>query len=89
MSYEVLKGLAHAGDNLLVRILRWPGLQLQRLTTREPDDQMLEVAIASMKAAKAGADKYADELDDGVYLYVEGEEKAEEKTEEQTEGAAE
>ena len=97
VSYEVLKGLAHAGDNLLVRILRWPGLQLQRLTTREPDDQMLEVAIASMKAAKAGADKYADELDDGVYLYVEGEEKAEEaaeekaeeKTEEQTEGAAE
>jgi len=95
VSYEVLKGLAHAGDNLLVRILRWPGLQLQHLTTREPDEKMLEVAIAAMKAAKAGADKYADELDEGVYLYVEGEdeanaeEKTEAKQEEKTEGAAE
>ncbi|MCH5152294.1 MAG: DUF1385 domain-containing protein, partial [Clostridiales bacterium] len=49
-AYEVLKGLAHAGDSLIVRILRWPGLQLQHLTTREPDDAMLEVAIASIKA---------------------------------------
>ena len=95
VSYEVLKGLAHAGDNLLVRILRWPGLQLQHLTTREPDEKMLEVAIAAMKAAKAGADKYADELDEGVYLYVEGEEAvnaeaaSEEKAEDKTEGAAE
>ena len=54
VSYEVLKGLAHAGDNLLVRILRWPGLMMQYLTTREPDDQMLEVAIASMNAALNG-----------------------------------
>lgn len=54
VSYEVLKGLAHAGDSLIVRILRWPGMMLQYLTTREPDDSMLEVAIASMKAAKAG-----------------------------------
>ncbi|MEI3406773.1 MAG: DUF1385 domain-containing protein [Christensenellales bacterium] len=53
VSYEVLKGLAHAGDSLIVRILRWPGMMLQYLTTREPDDSMLEVAIASMKAAKA------------------------------------
>ena len=53
VSYEVLKGLAHAGDSVIVRILRWPGMMLQYLTTREPDDSMLEVAIASMKAAKA------------------------------------
>ena len=82
VSYEVLKGLAHAGDSLPVRILRWPGLMLQHLTTREPDEQMLEVAIAAMKAAKAGADKYADELDEGVYLYVEDEEAKEEAKEE-------
>ena len=95
VSYEVLKGLAHAGDSLPVRILRWPGLMLQHLTTREPDEQMLEVAIAAMKAAKAGADKYADELDEGVYLYVEGEEEAKEENadeekakEEKTEEAA-
>lgn len=50
ISYEALKGLAHS-DNAFVRALRWPGLMMQKLTTREPDDQMLEVAIASMKAA--------------------------------------
>ena len=80
MSYEVLKGLAHAGDNIIVRALRWPGLMLQHLTTREPDDGMLEVAIASMKAAKAGPDRYADELDENVFLYTgEEDEKKEEK----------
>lgn len=51
ISYEVLKALAHAGNNIIVRALRWPGLKLQLLTTREPDDSMLEVAIAAMKAA--------------------------------------
>ena len=69
VSYEVLKGLAHAGDSLIVRILRWPGMMLQYLTTREPDDSMLEVAIASMKAAKAGPNAYKQELDPGVYAY--------------------
>jgi len=73
VSYEVLKGLAHAGDHIIVRALRWPGLMLQHLTTREPDDAMLEVAIASMKAAKAGAEHYAEQLDENVFLYVEGE----------------
>lgn len=52
LSYEALRGLAHS-DNLLVRALRWPGLMLQHLTTKEPDDGMLEVAIASMQAALA------------------------------------
>ena len=51
VAYEVLKGLAHAGDNVIIRALRWPGLKLQLLTTREPDDSQLEVAIVSMKAA--------------------------------------
>ena len=68
-----------------MRALRWPGLMLQHLTTREPDDAMLEVAIASMKAAKAGAANYADQLDENVYLYVEGEEDEEEKQDENTE----
>ncbi len=73
VSYEVLKGLAHAGNSLIVRILRWPGLMLQYLTTREPDDEMLEVAIASMKAAKAGYAHYGENLDPGVYVYQAGE----------------
>lgn len=70
VSYEVLKGLAHAGDSLIVRILRWPGLMLQYLTTREPDDEMLEVAIASMKAAKAGEQHYKETLQENVEVYV-------------------
>ncbi len=50
-SYEALKALAHS-EKWFVRVLRWPGMQLQRLTTREPDDSMLEVAIEAMKIAK-------------------------------------
>ncbi|MBR1407977.1 MAG: DUF1385 domain-containing protein [Clostridia bacterium] len=75
VSYEVLKGLAHAGDAWYVRALRWPGLMMQYLTTREPEDEMLEVAIASMKAAKAGPLAYAEQLDDGVVKW-EGEDAA-------------
>ena len=78
VSYEVLKGLAHAGDHVLVRALRWPGLMLQHLTTREPDDAMLEVAIASMKATKAGAEHYRTGMDKGVYVYS-GDEDVEKK----------
>ncbi len=45
--------LMYAGkhDNVLVRILSAPGLWMQRITTREPDDSQMEVAIASLKAA--------------------------------------
>ena len=51
ISYEVLKTLGRARDTKLVRALRWPGLMAQRLTTQEPDDTMLEVALVSLKAA--------------------------------------
>lgn len=53
VSYEILKGLAHS-EGKLVRALRWPGLMMQKLTTRTPDDGMLEVAIAAMNAALHG-----------------------------------
>lgn len=58
VSYEVLKGLAHK-DNAFTRFARWPGLQLQRLTTREPDAKMLEVAIVSMNVALHGLPRNA------------------------------
>ena len=48
LSYECIK-FAGRHDNLFTRILSAPGLFSQRLTTREPDDSMIEVAIASMK----------------------------------------
>ena len=53
VSYEVLKGLAHS-DGKLVRALRWPGMQMQRLTTKPPTNEMLEVAIVSMNVALHG-----------------------------------
>ncbi len=48
LSYEVIR-LAGRYNNPLTRIVSAPGLWIQRLTTREPDDDQLEVAIAVMK----------------------------------------
>ena len=48
IGYELIQ-FAGRHDNLLTRILSAPGLWTQRLTTKEPDDSMIEVAIASMK----------------------------------------
>jgi uncharacterized protein YqhQ len=51
LSYEVLKWSAKNDRLPIVRLLIAPGLALQRLTTREPDDSQLEVAIRSMEEA--------------------------------------
>ena len=64
VSYEVLKGLAHA-DNPLTRALRWPGMQMQRLTTRQPDEKMLECAIVSMNVALSGLPENAPKTPEG------------------------
>ncbi len=49
ISYEVLR-LAGRHNNILVRIISAPGMLLQRLTTKEPDESMAEVAIAAVEA---------------------------------------
>lgn len=49
VSYEFIR-LAGRSDNVIVNILSKPGLWLQQLTTREPDDEMIEVGIASVEA---------------------------------------
>ncbi|MGX8773940.1 MAG: DUF1385 domain-containing protein [Bacillota bacterium] len=49
LSYELLRW-AGRSDNWAVKILSMPGLWLQKITTAEPDDDMLEVAIAAVKA---------------------------------------
>ena len=50
ISYEItVKWAGSHPENGLVKVILWPGLQMQRLTTNEPDDQMLECAIAAMK----------------------------------------
>lgn len=49
ISYEIIK-FAGRHDNLFTKIIGYPGLCLQKITTNEPDDSQLEVAIESMKA---------------------------------------
>ena len=49
ISYELLMGLANK-NNLFVRILRWPGMQVQKLTTKQPDDGMVAAAIIAALA---------------------------------------
>ena len=63
ISYELIKWLGKS-DGKLARIIAYPGLKLQLLTTKEPDDSQIEVAIASLKAAEGIEDliKTIDEL---------------------------
>lgn len=49
ISYEVLK-LAGRSENLIINLLSKPGLAIQMLTTKEPDDSMIEVAIQAVEA---------------------------------------
>ncbi len=48
-SYEVIR-LAGRSENILVKIISYPGMMLQKLTTKEPEDDMIEVAIVSVEA---------------------------------------
>lgn len=48
ISYEIIKW-AGKSDNMLVKIVSAPGMALQLVTTKEPDDSMIEVAIAALK----------------------------------------
>ena len=50
VSYEIIRFAGRHNDNPWVQKLILPGLLLQKLTTREPADEMIEVAIASVKA---------------------------------------
>jgi uncharacterized protein YqhQ len=50
ISYEVIKWAGKNSDKLFCKALSFPGMMLQKLTTREPDDEQLEVALASIKA---------------------------------------
>ncbi|MEG2232305.1 MAG: DUF1385 domain-containing protein [Lachnospiraceae bacterium] len=49
ISYEIIR-LAGRSNNIVVRIISAPGMWLQRLTTKEPDKSMVQVAIASVEA---------------------------------------
>jgi uncharacterized protein YqhQ len=51
VSYEIIKYASKHSTSLLVKILMAPGLWLQKLTTREPDESQLEVAIRALQEA--------------------------------------
>ena len=53
LSYEVIKWAGKNRRKRWVRAVMWPGLMLQNLTTREPDEEQLAVAIASLNAVLA------------------------------------
>jgi uncharacterized protein YqhQ len=59
LAYEVLK-LAAASDKLWARLIRAPGLGLQYLTTREPEPEMIEVAIRAFNLAMNGGKETKD-----------------------------
>ena len=50
VAYEItVKWAGSHPENPLVKVILWPGMQMQRLTTREPDDGQIECAIAAMQ----------------------------------------
>ena len=51
ITYELIKWLGKS-DNILSKVIAYPGLKLQELTTKEPDDAQLEVAIAALMTAE-------------------------------------
>ncbi len=55
VSYEVLRLGGRYPRSPLVKLLIWPGLLLQKLTTREPEDDQLEVALTALRHAVEGA----------------------------------
>ncbi len=71
ISYEIIR-LAGKSNNIFVRILSVPGMLIQRLTTKEPDRAMVEVAITSVEAVFDWKKYLSDN-----FGYVEGEESEE------------
>ncbi len=65
LSYEFIKACAFRMDQVVFRAMIWPGMMLQKLTTRKPDRNQLEVALASLKQVlrleKTPAEQVTDE----------------------------
>lgn len=51
IAYEMIKLAGRFNKNILCRAMCWPGLMMQMLTTKEPDDEQIEVAIAALQCA--------------------------------------
>jgi uncharacterized protein YqhQ len=62
LSYEYIRWMAKHMDSALVRLIVKPNLALQRLTTREPSPDMLEVSIAAFNAMTASEKDQSKEI---------------------------
>lgn len=60
LGYELLKACGRY-DNVLTRVISAPGMWLQRITTKEPEDDMIEIAIAALKACDEIEDVKSEE----------------------------
>ena len=67
VSYECIR-IAGKYDNAFVNILNKPGMLLQKLTTREPDDSMIEVGMASVEAVFDWKAYLQENEKDGVHV---------------------
>ena len=89
ISYEIIR-LAGRSNNILVKILSAPGMLIQRMTTKEPDEDMIEVAIAAVEAVydwKAFLNENFDydyEVEVNVEISEDGDDEADEVIEEDT-----
>jgi len=61
IGYEVLKWSARHQNNFWIKLIIWPGLQVQRLTTKKPTDKQLEVGLESLKAVCEAEREYQKE----------------------------
>ena len=68
LSYEVIKWAGKNRNKRWVRAVMWPGLMLQNLTTREPDEEQLEVAIRSLEAVLAVEDPHEAKKDQEIEI---------------------
>lgn len=66
IAYEVIRYAGKHENTGLVKVLLWPGMQLQRMTTSEPEDSMVEIAIAAVRPI------IAREEAEAAGTYVEG-----------------
>jgi uncharacterized protein YqhQ len=70
LAFEVIKWFGRNRTKRWARALMWPGIQLQRLTTREPDLSQLAVAIAAMEAVLAVEDPRQASPEDRIGIEV-------------------
>lgn len=70
LAFELIKLIGKHRTRAWARTIMWPGLQLQRLTTREPDHEQLAVAIASLEAVLAEEDPRAANREDEIGMEI-------------------